>query len=103
MGETVPSPVDQLLPISEKLVQDVEQSLQYIIQKAIDHSLAKFPKLKQAVESKVVSDIFDKKRDETTKFIGQFLQMQKKKGPYSFCRSSYSRRDTPLGIRQIEK
>lgn len=72
------SPVDQLLPLSEKLVGNVETTLRDIVQKAIEQALSKFPTLKQAVEAKVVSLIFDKKRDQTTEFIRQFLEMQKK-------------------------
>ena len=49
-----------------------------IVQKAIEQALSKFPTLKQAVEAKVVSKIFDKKREQTTEFIRQFLEMQKK-------------------------
>ena len=74
----VQSPVDQLFPLSEELVQNVEVTLRRIVQKAIEHSLFKFPSLKQAVEVKVVSKIFDKKRNKTIKFIRQFLEMQKK-------------------------
>ena len=40
--------------------------------------MSKFPTLKKAVEAKVVSTIFDQKRDQTMKFIQQFLEMQKK-------------------------
>ena len=45
---------------------------------AIEHSLSKFPTLKQAVDAKVVNKIFDAKRDQTIQFIQQFLEMQKK-------------------------
>ena len=76
--EVVPSPVDQLLPISEGLVNNVETTLRGIVQKAIDQSLFKFPSLKKAVETKVVSNIFDTKRDQTMQFIRQFIEMQKK-------------------------
>ncbi|PFX11630.1 hypothetical protein AWC38_SpisGene24558 [Stylophora pistillata] len=75
---TLSSPVDQLLPLSEKLVRNVETTLRDIVQKAIEQTFSKFPTLKQAVEAKVVSLIFDKKRDQTTEFIRQFLEMQKK-------------------------
>ena len=69
--------MDQLLPISEALVKNVEETLRGIVQDAIDESLSKFPTLKQAVEAKVVNKIFDTKRDQTIEFIKQFLQMQK--------------------------
>ena len=72
------SPVDQLMPISEGLVNNVEKTLRKIVQDAIDLSLSKFPTLKQAVEVKVVSKIFETKRDQTILFIQQFLEMQKK-------------------------
>ena len=72
------APVDQLLPISEGLVNNVEKTLRKIVQDAIELSLSKFPTLKQAVEAKVVSKIFDTKRDQTIQFIRQFLEMQKK-------------------------
>ena len=72
------SPVDQLLPISMDLVDRVEKTLLSIVQKTIERSLFKFPSLKKAVETKVVSTIFEKKKDETMKFIRQFLEMQKK-------------------------
>lgn len=74
----VPSPIDQLLPISEKLVENVENALRSIVQKTIDGSLSKFPTVKKAVEMKVVNTIFDTKREQTIKFIRQFLEMQKK-------------------------
>ena len=74
----VPSPIDQLLPISEKLVENVENALRSIVQKTIDGSLSKFPTIKKAVEAKVVNRIFDTKREQTIKFIRQFLEMQKK-------------------------
>ena len=74
----VQSPVDKLLPLSESLVYNVEVTLREIVQKSIEHSLSKFPSLKQAVEAKVVSKIFDTKRDQTIQFIRQFLAMQKK-------------------------
>lgn len=74
----VPSPIDQLLPISEELVDNVENALRSIVQKTIDGSLSKFPSLKKAVEAKVVNRIFDTKREQTIKFIRQFLEMQKK-------------------------
>jgi hypothetical protein len=72
------SPVDQLLPISEDLVQNVEKTLRNIVQMTIEHNLFKFPTLKQAIEAKVVNKIFDTKRDQTVQFIRQFLEMQKK-------------------------
>ena len=62
-------PVDQLLPLSENLVGNVETTLRDIVQRAIEKTLSKFPTLKQAVEAKVVSKIFDKKREQTTEFI----------------------------------
>ena len=79
-GRPVPfnSPVDQLLPISQTLVQNVEETLRNIVQMTIERSLSKFPTLKQAVEAKVVNKIFDTKRDQTILFIRQFLEMQKK-------------------------
>ena len=52
------APVDQLLPISETLVNNVEETLRSIVQDAINESLSKFPKLKQAVEAKAVNKIF---------------------------------------------
>ena len=76
--EQVQSPVDQLIPISEALVNNVEQTLRAIVQDAIEKSLSNFPTLKQAVEAKVVSKIFDRKREQTIQFIQQFLAMQKK-------------------------
>ncbi|KAJ7393238.1 hypothetical protein OS493_006207 [Desmophyllum pertusum] len=75
----VQSPVDQLFPLSQSLVENVEVTLRKIVQKSIEHSLSKFPSLKQAVEAKVVSTIFDTKRDQTIQFIRQFLAMQKKR------------------------
>ena len=75
---TVKSPVDQLLPISETLVQNVEATLRNIVQMTIERCLSKFPTLKQAVEAKVVNEIFETKRDQTIQFIRQFLEMQKK-------------------------
>lgn len=72
------SPVDQLLPISQTLVQNVEETLRNIVQMTIERSLSKFPTLKQAIEAKVVNKIFDTKRDQTIQFIQQFLEMQKK-------------------------
>ena len=74
---TVKAPVDQLLPISVELVNNVEETLRGIVQDAINKSLSKFPTLKQAVEAKVVNKIFDTKRDQTIEFIKQFLEMQK--------------------------
>ena len=78
VAEQVQSPVDQLIPISEALVNNVEQTLRAIVQDAIEKSLSNFPTLKQAVEAKVVSKIFDRKREQTIQFIQQFLAMQKK-------------------------
>ncbi|XP_073248801.1 uncharacterized protein [Porites lutea] len=78
IAEQVQSPVDQLIPISEALVNNVEQTLRAIVQDAIEKSLSNFPTLKQAVEAKVVSKIFDRKREQTIQFIQQFLAMQKK-------------------------
>ena len=75
--EPVEAPVDQLFPISERLVNDVERTLGRIVQDAINESLSKFPSLKQAVEVKVVNKIFEKKREQTIGFIRQFLDMQK--------------------------
>ena len=69
--------MDQLLPISEALVKNVEETLRGIVKDAINESLSKFPTLKQAVEAKVVNKIFDTKRDQTIEFIKQFLEMQK--------------------------
>ena len=76
--ELIQSPVDQLIPISTSLVNNVENSLRRIVQDAINKSLSSFPTLKQAVEAKVVSKIFDTKREQTIQFIQQFLEMQKK-------------------------
>ena len=74
----VVSPVDQLLPTSKRLVEKVEETLRKIVQMAIERSLFKFPTLKQAVEAKVVNNIFERKRDQTIQFIQQFIEMQKK-------------------------
>ena len=76
--KSISSPIDQLLPISKDLVDNVENTLRNIVQKTIERSLSKFPTLKKAVEAKVVNTIFDQKRDQTMKFIQQFLEMQKK-------------------------
>ena len=73
----VEAPVDQLLPKAESLVKNVEKTLRRIVQDAINDCLSKFPSLKQAVEAKVVNKIFDTKRDQTIRFIRQFLEMQK--------------------------
>ena len=81
----VSSPIDQLFPISKELVDNVEETLRKIVQKTIERSLSKFPTLKQAVEAKVVSKIFDKKRDQTMQFIQQFLEMQKKSNDVVFA------------------
>ena len=78
IDELVQSPVDQLIPISTHLVNNVEKTLRRIVQDAINKSLSSFPTLKQAVEAKVVSKIFDTKREQTIQFIQQFLEMQKK-------------------------
>ena len=78
IDELVQSPVDQLIPISTRLVNNVENTLRRIVQDAINKSLSSFPTLKQAVEAKVVSKIFDTKREQTIQFIQQFLEMQKK-------------------------
>ena len=71
------SPVDQLLPISEALVRNVEKTLRGIFQTTIERNLSNFPIFKQVVEAKVVKS-FDIKRDQTIQFIRQFLEMQKK-------------------------
>ena len=78
IDELIQSPVDQLIPISTRLVNNVEKTLRTIVQDAINKSLSSFPTLKQAVEAKVVSKIFDTKREQTIQFIQQFLEMQKK-------------------------
>ena len=78
IDELVQSPVDQLIPISTRLVNNVEKTLSTIVQDAINKSLSNFPTLKQVVEAKVVSKIFDTKREQTIQFIQQFLEMQKK-------------------------
>ena len=72
------SPIDQLFPISKKLVENVQETLRNIVQKTIQRCLSKFPTLKTAVEAKVVNKIFETKRDQTIQFIRQFLEMQKK-------------------------
>ena len=77
IDELVQSPVDQLIPISTRLVNNVEKTLGTIVQDAINKSLSSFPTLKQVVEAKVVSKIFDTKREQI-QFIQQFLEMQKK-------------------------
>ena len=77
IDELIQSPVDQLIPISTSLVNNVEKTLRTIVQDAINKSLSSFPTLKQAVEAKVVSKIFDTKREQTIQFIQQFLEMQK--------------------------
>ena len=69
--------MDQLLPISETLVNNVEETLRGIVQDAINESLSTFPTLKQAVEAKAVNKIFETKRDQTIEFIKQFLAMQR--------------------------
>ena len=78
IDELVQSPVDQLIPISTRLVNNVEKTLSTIVQDVINKSLSNFPTLKQVVEAKVVSKIFDTKREQTIQFIQQFLEMQKK-------------------------
>ena len=75
IDELVQSPVDQLIPISTRLVNNVEKTLGTIVQDAINKSLSSFPTLKQVVEAKVVSKIFDTKREQTIQFIQQFLEM----------------------------
>ena len=67
-----------MLPLSEKLVSNVDSTLRDVVQKAIEETFSKFPTLKQAVEAKVVRKIFDEKREQTMEFIRQFLEMQKK-------------------------
>ena len=69
--------MDQLLPISVALVNNVEETLREIVQDAINKGLSKFPTLKQVVKAKVVNKIFDTKRAQTIEFIKQFLEMQK--------------------------
>ena len=58
-------------------MNNVEETLRGIVQDAINESLSKFPKLKQAVEAKAVNKIFETKRDQTIEFIKQFLAMQR--------------------------
>ena len=72
------SPVDELLPICQKLVKDVEAKLKEIVEGAIEACLATFPSLKLAVKTRSVLQIFETKRSETEVFIKQFVQMQKK-------------------------
>ena len=43
--EAVQSPVDQLIPITEGLVNNVEKTLRAIVQEAINESLSSFPTL----------------------------------------------------------
>ena len=81
----VPSPIDQLFPISKELVDNVDATLRKIVQKTIERCLSKFPTLKKAVEAKVVSTIFETKRDQTIQFIRQFLEMQKKSNDVVFA------------------
>jgi len=69
--------VDQLLPISVALVNNVEETLREIVQDAINKGLSKFPTLMQVVKAKVVNKIFNTKRAQTIEFIKQFLEMQK--------------------------
>ena len=69
--------MDQLLPISVALVNNVEETLREIVQDAINKGLSKFPTLKQVVKAKVVNKIFATKRAQTIEFIKQFLEMQK--------------------------
>ncbi|XP_067050204.1 uncharacterized protein [Acropora muricata] len=73
----VDAPVDQLLPMSEALVNNVQKTLCDIVRDATNKSLSEFPALKKAVKAKVVNKIFDTKRDQTIEFIKQFLEMQK--------------------------
>ena len=79
------SPIDQLFPISKELVDNVDTTLRKIVQMTIERCLSKFPTLKRAVEAKVVNKIFGKKREETIKFIRQFLEMQKKSNDVVFA------------------
>ena len=72
------SPVDQLIPICEDLVDDVEEELKAVVQSAIEECLEFFPTLKRAVETGVVWKIFDKKKVQTIEFIHEFIAMQKK-------------------------
>ena len=77
-AEPFKSPVDQLTPICEELVDDVEAKLKEIVQSAVQECLDSFPTLKRAVEHEVVWKIFDKKKVQTIDFIRQFIAMQKK-------------------------
>lgn len=72
------SPVDELLPICQKLVKEVEAKLKEIVGGAIEDCLATFPDLKLAVKTRNILQIFETKRSETEMFIKQFVQMQKK-------------------------
>ena len=69
--------MDQLLPMSEALVNNVQKTLCDIVRDATNKSLSEFPALKKVVKAKVVNKIFDTKRDQTIEFIKQFLEMQK--------------------------
>lgn len=74
----VKSPVDQLIPITENLVKNVEKTLRGIVQGAINENFSKFPTALKVVETNVVNKIFKTKRKQTTAFIQQFIEMQKK-------------------------
>lgn len=74
----VKSPVDQLIPITENLVKNVEKTLREIVQGAINENFSKFPTALKVVETNVVNKIFKTKRKQTTTFIQQFIEMQKK-------------------------
>ena len=74
----VKSPVDQLIPITENLVKNVEKTLREIVQGAINENFSKFPTALKVVETNVVNKIFKTKRKQTTAFIQQFIEMQKK-------------------------
>ncbi|CAH3193860.1 unnamed protein product [Porites evermanni] len=74
----VKSPVDQLIPITENLVKNVEKTLREIVQRAINENFSKFPTALKVVETNVVNKIFKTKRKQTTTFIQHFIEMQKK-------------------------
>ncbi|XP_073240215.1 interferon-induced GTP-binding protein Mx1-like [Porites lutea] len=74
----VKSPVDQLIPITENLVKNVEKTLREIVQGAINENFSKFPTALKVVETNVVNKIFKTKRKQTTEFIQHFIEMQKK-------------------------
>lgn len=73
----IPSPIDQLLSISEKLVTGVDKTLQDIVYGVVDEKLIQFPKLKEIVKVRVVRKTFREKCELTKDFIRQFLEMQK--------------------------